>query len=154
MVAHVARSLERKVLEIDIDLNVTFKLPKGRKAVVDAEELAEFVRKTWEAGELREDGLRYVQIDGVALPALIAFIKEKSNIDLSHGEALAIWKVANATVKGDNGELIDNSPWAQKKRSWDGPSETKPAVPGSTAAAGRDQLDPRYMPDPDDAPTA
>jgi hypothetical protein len=142
-------------LEIQIDLNVTFKLGKARKAVVDAEELAEFVKATWGAGELKvdpEDGKekRFIDVND-ALQKLNAWIVERNkDLVLSQGETLAIWKVATSTAKDKDGAAIDNSPWAQKKRSWDEPSGTNP---GSAASTPATNLDSRYMPDPDDAPT-
>jgi hypothetical protein len=126
-------------VEFCIDLDVSFKLPGGRKATVDAEALALFVASIWEAGELKndpEDGKEKRFIDlGDALKRLETWIKAvKGNeaLALSHGELLAIWKVANAPDGQDS--------WSQKKRSWDAPVGKTPGLNGSTA------VNPCYLP--------
>ncbi len=129
-------------MEIPLDCNVTFALSKSRKATVDAEQLAEFVKATWEAGELKvdpADGKEKFNIDlADALTKLKAWVKEQSKVDLSDGEALGIWKLCNVPPNKDG---TRNDPWSQKKRSWESPSEMTRSSPAST------EPDPRFAED-------
>lgn len=112
-------------MEVVIDSNVEFNL-NGRKAVVDGRELADFKRALFatkgKSDPAKPDEPPTLSWD-VILPETQAFIKAKCGIDITPGEATAIFRKADKA-------------WEEIEKNWLPPTEASETSSAST--------DPRY----------
>ena len=117
-------------MPIKINAMAEFERADGTMFKLDAYELNEFVRGLYDAKGLETKGpdgqtkktLTYALI----VPEVKAMAKEKAGVDLSTGEAIAVF---------------DSAPhaWESVQKNWLPPTEALPTSPPST--------DPRYAPE-------